>query len=418
LEALDDRNWAVAGSALRLLRLHGHPEWRAAQIRVLRRAAEYTADRLRASRSLAVPPFRDWQDCVQLLCEALDYEVSMYTVGSGVRNDLTALLIPLVSNCQDAGVRARALTLLRRAPPHNWQPIVLAALDDSSERVQLAALEIVAANRWDIAATRVVPLASSPRPLLRQRAAAVLERLGYTAEPREYGDCIMAAASQLANQLAEAGVPVADALPTASQQHGDTLDLEHLNQCVEAYLDRPADDASDGDFRGVLLLAAAARSGQRKLTLRLWERESARVDSNAELLERGLETVARDRLLDGLMALRSSDQPAGLEALDSIARLAQAAAPHARLQAYWKHAGQLSAAARQSAATNSHVLSADDLRNAPDSVAQVADRLFDNLDLSRTPDREEAQRRLDDWCGIRPSSHNTRFDRRYQRLAN
>jgi hypothetical protein len=303
------------------------------------------------------------------------------------------------------------------APHGDWHQIVLAALDDPSERVCVAALEIVAANRWDAAAPRVEQLASSPRPELRRCALAALQDLGRVVKPREYGDCVMRAASRLADQLAEIGVDFELSEIVGGQRSG-ALDFEELNRAAEAYLDRAPDSASSvRDFQGILFLAAAARVQQRKLTLRLWEHEIARADSDAELLDHGLQTVARAQLLAGLAALRRGDQTAGLQAIASVARLARSATPHSPLQVYVKQASHLSSAIWQATTTNASEPGSTVAPRASDSVTQVVVRVLGKLDLSRLEHNEEARRRLDEWCEL--DTHTpTRSHNAYQPVAN
>jgi hypothetical protein len=417
-DALHDRDWAVTAIALEVLREHDHPDWRSTQSRVLQRAAEFTAERMNSHRSGPAPTFRQWRACIRLVHEILEREVSRNAGTSDSPNDLQATLIAIVSNCRDGGSRARALTLLRRSPPHNWQSIVQQAIDDPSEQVRLVALDIVAEARWETAHTAVEQLASSPRPNLRQRAAEVLAQFGRSVKPAEYGNSVMTAAGQIADQLAQAGVSPADAWSIAlGKPSRGATGIDYLNERAEQYLDQSVEsDPEVVDHYGILLLAAAAHSSQRKLVIRLWEREVAFLDSDNEFLERALETLARRRLIEGIAAVRSGDEHQGLQSLAAIARLARDAASHSILQDYMKSAGQLSAAVGNAA--NSAPPSSPEMPAARESAIHLASQILDGLDLSQPQDAAEARRRLDTWIGVRDLKLPDAGLRSYQPVAN
>jgi hypothetical protein len=151
-----------------------------------------------------------------------------------------------------------------------------------------------------------------------------------------------------------------------------------------------------------LLLAAAARAGQRKLTVRLWEHEISRTDADAELLHRGLETWARNRILAGLAAYRRGNKAEALQKLTSVANIAEVAGPSSSIQMYVRQTSAISAAIWQN--TIEHGGPDPSVGPSMDVVAALATRLLDRLDLADPDHLTEAHRRIETWCGLIPLS--------------
>jgi hypothetical protein len=300
------------------------------------------------------------------------------------------------------------MAVLATQPPKGWRQLVCSKLDDPSERVRLLALEIISQSQWREVIPRVQGLASSPRPAIRRRAAEVLDRFGRRAEPNEYGDSVIRAANHLANSLGQAGMKLREVIPHEFDRDDDPRIIELLDRCCEEYLDRPTASNSDRpDAQGVLLLAAASRLGRRKMTLRLWEQEIGLTDSDDDLLNRGLEALARNRMVAGLAAYRRGDKTEALQELSSVAKFADAAGPSSPIQVYVRQSGDLSAAIWQSSI---HPIESQPAIGSPisiDRVAQLAGRLLDRLDLADSTHRIEAHRRIDAWCGLAPNAEPT-----------
>src|SRR5262249_6680568 len=120
-------------------------------------------------------------------------------------------------------------------------------------------------------------------------------------------------------------------------------DTESLARRVDEYLDEPHDRSpTAADCPGALLLALAVRAQRPKLTRRLWEHEVQYNDTDDELLHQGLESLARGRLLAGLLAYQRGDEAAALEKLAAVARLGRSASANSRLGVYVQHASELS----------------------------------------------------------------------------
>jgi hypothetical protein len=309
------------------------------------------------------------------------------------------LLVRLLREGPDGRVRARALELLALEPPLEWQPLVLDSLRDPSERVRSGALDVIARMRWTAAGAAIQPIALSPRPRLQKRAREVLALLGQPIDPQQERDSVLPAARALAGRLRDAGMQYADAFPTAVVADDTQVDHDALTRHVEAYLDQTFPSASSPhDFPGVLLLAVAAQERQDKLVRRLWEYEVIQTDTEAELLGRGLETLARIRLLRGLIAYARGDRASGLAALASLARFSEHARDHPKLALYVRQASELSSAIWGASTRVESGWPVDS--SSPDTTGRPATPLIQGLDLTDPRDLAEARRRLDAWCGL------------------
>lgn len=398
---LDSPNWRVAGLAHQVLRTHDHPAKAEAQVHLVERF-------LAESHRPAVPweSIHQHQARVAVLREVLDCLEPTSVAGS------RELLVRILDHGPDSVVRARALELLVKQSPERCRPLVLAAVADPSDRVRLTALDIISKNGWAEAAAGIETLASSPRPVLRRRAAEVLHQFGRRIDTIEYGESVLQAAQDYANQLWQAGLQWRDVVPEAAGTVDEQRFVESLHRHAEDYLDRSLGANSDPlDSQGVLFLAAAARTGQRKLTLRLWEYEVTRTDSAEELRSSGMETLARNRILAGLVAYQRGEQAEGLQELASVAKIARAADPASPVQVYVRQAGALSAAIWQTTIRQASPEESFGPPHSDDPVACLAARLLDRLDLTNPNHRAEARHRIDAWCGLVPSPERTAVHR-------
>ncbi len=292
-----------------------------------------------------------------------------------------------------------------------WENTVIAALDDPSEFMRMKALNIIADRRWESACPRIEQLVACSRPALRLRAVQVLKLFNFRVESGEYGELAFRTAARLAQQLQRAGMEHEDIFfePSAGRPE---VQIELLRSRSENYLDRNTSNQADArDFQGILLMAAAAAAGERKLALRLWEHEIGRTDSDAELLDRALETLAQNRMLAALDRYQSGDTAGGLQSLATVTRLAHGAGPWSSVHMYVIHSSEISAAIWQDEIAGRAVRSA---QKPLDRVNRLAKNLLNRLDLSRPDHRAEALRRLDAWCGLteptrpgRPALHPT-----------
>lgn len=401
LSYLDHPNWEVAGRAHQVLRTHRRPELAQAQYQLLERTLANSHD-----PTEAFAYFHQHRARLAVLREVLD------SLEPSSVDECRGLLVQLLDHDPDGLARARALELLATQPPEGWRRLVLTALVDPSERVRLVALDVISNNGWTEAAARIKPLASSPRPVLRRRATEVLERFGCRVDPVEYGESVIRAAEVLANQLWHAGLELREVIPLAAWQDDKQLFIELLNRRAEDYLDRSAgSNAGRAESHGILFLAAAARAGQRKLTLRLWEHEISRTDTDEELRNRGLETWARNRILAGLAAYRRGNKTEALRELTSVANFGEVAGPSSSIQVYVRQTGAISAAIWQSTIHRVGPEPSIDPPTSIDPVARLATRLLDRLDLTDPDHRTEAHRRFDAWCGLAPSAETSGIHR-------
>lgn len=398
---LDHPNWEVAGRAHQVLKTHRRPELAQAHYRLIERSLsepQHSAETL--------PYYYQRLARLDVLREVMD------SLEPSSIDKCRRMLVQLLDHGPDGLARARAMELLATRPPEGWRRLVLAALDDPSERVRLVALEVISNNGWTEAAAHIEPLASSPRPAVRRRASELLRRFGCRAEPIEYGESVIRAAGDLANQLWHAGLELREIIPLAGWQNDEQLFIELLNRRAEDYLDRSAgSNAGQAGSQGVLLLAAAARTGQRKLTLRLWEHEIGRTDTDEALRNRGLETWARNRILAGLTAYQRGNRSEALQELTSVANIAEEAGPSSTIQVYVRQTSAISAAIWQSAI---HRVGPDQSIDPPssiDPVARLATRLLDRLDPSDPEQHAEAHRRIDAWCGLAPAGETSNIHR-------
>jgi hypothetical protein len=243
----------------------------------------------------------------------------------------------------------------------------------------------------------------------------VLGRLGLANDPVEYGECVMQSAQELADQLERLGIDVARAVLCC--EPNEPFANEELVREAEAYLDRAADrDVSCADFRGVLFLAAASITQQRKLTLRLWEYEINRTDSDDQLLDHALQSAARSRLLAGLAAIRGGSLDRGLADLSEVVRLGSGSAPTSGLRVYAAQAGIMSSVIRRSEPVYPRYR-ARQVRHTPSSVTRAVSAVLGDFDLARPEQREEAGHRLDQWCGLNVAPRQKHLGR-LQTLAN
>jgi hypothetical protein len=399
---LNHSNWEVARRAHRVLQTHGCPELAEAQLKLLERL-------VLESRHPAevLPDFQRHLTRLAALHEILD------SLESPRSDELREVLIQFLDLGPDGRTRSRALEVLATRPPADWFRLVLHALDDPSEQVRLVALDLVSANGWTEAASAIEPLASSPRPTLRRRAAEVLEQFGRRVDPIEYGESVTRAAGELSDRLRQAGINPRDAIAATARQVDEVHFIEMLHRSAEDYLDRgPPANSRPMDARGILYLAAAARAGHRKLTVRLWEHEIGRTDTDEEMLDRGLECWARNRILAGLASYERGNKTEALHALTPVANIAAESGRSASLQVYVRQSGALSAAIWQSTIHHGETNSPTDQRTSTDPVARLATQLLNRLDLANPDHRIEAHRRVDAWCGLAPAAEPTGVHRR------
>jgi hypothetical protein len=402
VQELNNPRWHLTRAAWEALK--DQPDARGPDIslHILRRAAAETSVASTISAS-----FDDWQECLATVHEVLDRETDSRWETPARQESLERILAGLLANCRDASVRAHALRCLAHRQPDVRQELLAMALDDPSERVCLVALEIVESSARSELIPHIQPLASSPRPDVRGRAASALRALGSVAESDEYGECVMAAAIQLADRLLDLGVDASTYSVAPGGRGLGALDAEEFSRSAEDYLDQ-ALPANEAEFSGVLYLALAARLQLRKLTLRLWDREIVRADSDDELVGHGLEAVARAEWIDGLIALRRGDETAGRERLARVSGFADVAAPHSRLRAYAVQANRLAASLRRA-----------DQPPAEHAQATIAvQEILGSLDLARADQWAEARRRLDAWCGLDASRHAGVRESQARPLAN
>jgi HEAT repeat protein len=394
LSYLDHPDWQIVGRAFHVLRAHRHRDLAKTEMQLLERA-------LADARQPTEPQFNFGQRQARrtVLREILD------CLEPEAVNECRGLLVQVLDRDPDGFARARAMELLATQPPEGWRRFVLAALDDPSERVRLLALDVLLKNGWTEAAARVEPLASSPRPALRRRAAEVLDRFGCQAEPVEYGTSVLQAAEELADQLWQAGFELHEVIPAVARHEDEQLLIEQLHRRAEEYLDRTLSaNSGPADSQGVLFLAAAARTAQRKLTVRLWEHEVTRSDTDEELRDRGLETLARYRILAGLSAYQRGDKTDGLQQFASVANIARVAGPASSVPVYVRQARALSAAVWQNTIRQVTPQQPTGPHDSADPVLRLAARLLDRLDLNDPAGRAEACRRLDAWCELGPAT--------------
>lgn len=401
-DVLKDSTWHSARSLVHAVHQHHQPRDDEVRLWLLQRAA-----RSASSGELASLSTLEWLACIQLIRETLDEGASSELTAHREWDSISACLVALAEHCEDGSVRSQALRILARRPPNDWQPLVLKALDAPSLKVCTTALEIAENSNWKSAMPRLVELSSSAWPELRAASTRAIETLGGSADPEEYGDCVVAAASKVADDLARSGADYDVLANTLSLPIGGPIDMDLIKRSAESYLDQ----SGPGDGRGVLWLAIAAYAKQRKLMLRIWEHEIDRADSNAELLESGLEIVARTQLIDGMSALRDGNRTSGLRRLAEVARILPTS-PHSRIHIYARQAGQLSQAAWQDPARQPSGTV------ARDSVTEVAARVLGNFDLSIPEQRRGAEQNVDRWCGLEPIDRPTTGGARYQPMAN
>jgi hypothetical protein len=397
LAQLEHPSWDVAGLALEVIRCHGHAGRLAAELRLLERAIERGYER---DRAVAFPGAT--QACVRVVRAVL----AEMTPRGDAR--AVAALVDLFKTCPDGSIRARALELLATEPPHAWQRLVVLALDDPSERVQLQALDIVARERWLVTSNRVERLADSARLWVRSRAAEVLVALGHRVTARDYVGAVRRAAGRLSERLDAAGVAPRDLIPGVDATGTNSFDRDRLLRAAENYLDQSAGRAAESrDFQGVLYLLAAFRSGEQRLLLRLWEHEAARTDSDAELVDGALETIARNRLLAALGACRAGDRAAALHELAALPDMLRGASPVSPAVAYARHAAELSSSIWRNT-VNSDA--------SPD--IQSAHVVLGDLDVRNPSHRDELLQRLDAWCGLAEPMPSGRTRQQSQPMAN
>ncbi len=392
LASVDHASWRVAGAAVRVVRAHQHPKRVEVESRLLERAVACRFESDAASDEFAQRIY-----CVRVVRWILE------DVDAAQHNVPNALLVQILDSCPDGPSRGRALELAAGRPPADWHRVVMRALQDSSERVRMVAIDEVDKHRWFDAAPLVEELAGSPRPALRRRAEESLRRIGSQSKTLDYRDAALAAARAVADRIWNAGMNVRDASLSNDSSTSVAALREELALAAEDYLDlatgRPgeADDAP-----GVLLLAAAVRVGHVKLTLRLWEHDVARTDSDEEMIDRGLETIARNRLLAALEACRTGDATRALGELASLPNLARAASDRSLVQAYQFHASEMSTAIWRHAHPDSLARPSRRSREPSRGLVSFASELLDDLDFRKPADRGEFRRRLDAWCGLTP----------------
>lgn len=390
---LDHPNWEIARRAHQVLKAHCPSKLAEAQLKLLERSIA------EAQPPVGLHDFEQHRARVATLHEVL--ESSAPPPGDSLRK----ALVQLVELGPDGRARSRALELLATRPPAAWQRQVLRALDDPSERVRLIALDLISANGWTEAAVAVEPLASSARPTLRRRAAELLGQFGHQVHPIEYGESVGRAAVDLADQLLQAGIEPREVILAATRVDDADAFSELLHRHAEDYLDRGSPvDSGTVDAHGIMYLAVAARVGQRKLAVRLWEHEISRCDTDEEMLDRALECWARNRIVAGLACYEKGNTAESLQALTSVANIVAAAGRSPSLQVYVRQSGMLSAAIWELAVQHIEPHPSVGQPNSADPVARLATRLLNRLDLANPDHRAEAYRRIDAWCGLAPAA--------------
>jgi hypothetical protein len=388
LGCLQHGSWRIAGGALRVLERHQPPPSWGARAGLVARALQDPAEDARPAES-----FAERRQRIALLAAVLDR-------ADAASDPLpTDLLVRVVTRGPDAASRARALELVAARPGVDMERLALSALDDPSERVRWTAMGLMAAAPWPSSVRALERIAGSGRPALERRARALLDQFSAAGSDHAAPGALAPPARALADALSEAGFEIQDALPAA--ETGDTASkLERLARAAEEYLDAsPARASGASSGTGVLLLAASARLGHTKLARRLWEHEVAGTDSDAELCERGLETLGRLRTVAALAAYQRGDRWGALEALARVARLAPQAYPGGRLAAYVGQAERLSGVIWHATAA---VVSAPPAlaRSDRDPVMDLARRVLGDPDGARPGDEAEVHRRLDACYGV------------------
>jgi|GEM_PF-4218898 len=408
--AIDHSSWRVARRAFHVLNAHEHPQRQAAAIRLLARAIDY-------ERTGAERPGEAQRSSYETFARQLLIADVAEFMTPPTADQPAAVLRAAMRFAPQGSVRARALRLLAPSESRDDRSrLVAAALRDSSELVLIAALDIIAAHGHDEAPDRIHLLAASPRPMVRGRAAQVLRRLGRSAAPGDYSAAVIDAVNELASRLVEAGLEFRDVLPWAANASNESQH-EAIVQAAETYLDAAAGSAAPSDDgHGVLLLVAAARSRHDRLTIRLWEHEIRLADSDGEMLSRGLQALARARLISGLMAYRQGDRSAALDDLAALAGLTRAQiAADVRLQIYVANAAAVSAAIWNGTTNQVESIVAAGLDDS-DEAGRLATTVLGSLDHADPAQRTEAHRRIDSWCGIRVDRQPDEFRR--GRMAN